>query len=252
MAPRRQAFAHDQIARLLGGEADISRLIDRADMVRLPESSGSSPTTAPLPVAIERFAIATAQLEPPLLGESVVLSADGTMELDAERIAMTLAVQRGDGQPGHLALDVDYRPRAAQLFAKGELDEPTGILLERLIGRREPLRATLSGEGKLSDWHGTLGAQSGDLARLAATIGIAPQGTGYVLDAAGTLAAQKLLPADYAALVGDQLRFSVGPITGAAGRIALDRLDFESARSAASPRKAASIRSTTRYRAPPI
>src|SRR5277367_915057 len=64
-------------SRLLGGEADISRLVvDTVDLARLPQDSGDdSPISTPLPIIIEQLAIAAARLEPPVLGERVVLAA---------------------------------------------------------------------------------------------------------------------------------------------------------------------------------
>ena len=91
-----------------------------------------------------------------------------------------------------------------------EASEPTGVVLDRVLGRtdRLPLALSLSGTGPLADWRGRLWTSVGGLAHADAdlTLAIAGQKTLGVL---GTAAVAPLLPPALASLVGERLAMSV-------------------------------------------
>src|SRR5207237_2374525 len=88
--------------------------------------------------------------------------------------------------------------------------EPTGVLLDRVLGRtdRPPLALSLSGTGPVADWHGRLGIEAGALARLDADLTLA-SAADTVLGLSGTAAVSRLLPPELAVPIGDQVGFSL-------------------------------------------
>jgi translocation and assembly module TamB len=220
-----------QVTRLFAGRADIRRLdIGTIAVERLPEGGGGGggkSFQSPLPIAIEKFVIARLDIAEAIGGEAMTLNSEGSMQLDERTIAATIDVHRIDDHPGRLAIDVDYEMQPATLSAKADIEEPTGTALERLIGQKAPLRVRLEGEGPLAQWRGSVTAEAGDRGRLAAELALTSDGSGYALEATGTLSAQQLLPTAYASLIGDTARFALRGNTGVAGRLALDRLRLD-------------------------
>jgi translocation and assembly module TamB len=217
-------------ARLVSGRIGLKSLeIGEVVVARLPASGGSSSkNSGGMPsVAIDHLAIARLRLAEAVLGESVAFDIDGKLELGVRDI-VALTLQRTDGVPGRLALDLELDAGQGHLVADGQLDEPTGVLLERLTGRRAPLSVHLSGQGPLAAWHGALKAESGAQTLLAANFAVTQQGTAYAIDTDGSLAGADFVPSPYADLVRNGLRFNGRAIAGEGSRILLDRLDVTS------------------------
>jgi autotransporter translocation and assembly factor TamB len=107
-----------------------------------------------------------------------------------------------------------------------EASEPTGVLLDRLLGRtdRPPLTLSVDGTGPLADWRGHIFASAGTLAQVNAdlTLAVASQ---TVLGLTGTAALAPLLPPDFAPLVGNRLALSLHGTFGE--RVVLDALSVE-------------------------
>src|SRR5260221_686165 len=120
-------------------------------------------------------------------------------------------------------------PKANFLWQKIWLDiaEPSGLVLNRLLGREDgpALVVSLTGDAPLADWHGTLAASAGDLARLNADLAIADSGS-YRFSARGVLAALPLLPPDLAPVLGDNVGFEVQLRDAGEGSVALERLSL--------------------------
>jgi len=107
-----------------------------------------------------------------------------------------------------------------------EAAEPTGILLDRLLGRtdRAPVALSVNGAGPLADWHGRASASAGALARFDADVTLAVTSeTGLGLS--GTAALAPLLPAEFTSLVGDRVALSLRARFG--DRIVVDPLSIE-------------------------
>src|SRR5579859_5814451 len=110
-------------AALLRGTARIEVLsAGRTDVLRMPEAAPNPPAQPspsasagvpelprlPVGVELERLAIGRIQLAPAVVGEAVGLSVDGKAELHAGRASAQLAIERVDGQAGHVELSLDY------------------------------------------------------------------------------------------------------------------------------------------------
>jgi translocation and assembly module TamB len=209
-------------------------------MLRAPESppqtapAPSGPPTLPhiprLPVDLElrQLNIALLSLAPAVLGQEVIVTAQGSASVASASARAELAVRRIDAEPGaaelHLALG------NGRLGLDAKVSEPSGLLLAALLGRddKPPLAAELRGEGPLADWRGTLVASAGDLARLDAELKLAVAETTRI-SAEGTVAAAPLLPPDIAPLAGDRAAFALAGASDSGGRTVLDRLELKAA-----------------------
>jgi translocation and assembly module TamB len=204
---------------LLAGRLHI-RLLELAeiDMARRPSSSRSSAPVSeylrvphlPLAVVLDRLAITHLALAPAVLGESVVATIKGNAEVEDGTARADLDLHRIDGTPGKLALKLALTGTKPVLSLRLDASEPTGVLLDRWLGRthRLPLALSLAGTGPLAGWHGQLTASAGRDARLDADIALAMTSE-TVFGLSGTAVVAPLLPADLASAVGDRATFSL-------------------------------------------
>ncbi|HEV7996043.1 MAG TPA: translocation/assembly module TamB domain-containing protein [Stellaceae bacterium] len=220
-------------ADLIAGALHIRGLeIAEIDMAR-PSTAASAPLSEylqvphiPLTLVLDRLVIARLALAPPVLGESVVATLAGNGEIRGGAARAALDLDRTDGVPGKLALLMSLTGTHPVLSLRLHADEPTGILLDRWLGRTDRPALTLSfdGRGPLADWHGRLTASAGALARLDANVAL-EVGSATVLGLSGKAAVAPLLPADLASPVGAQAGFSLRVRFGR--RIVVKRLSLD-------------------------
>ncbi|MBV9522243.1 MAG: hypothetical protein JO010_05590, partial [Alphaproteobacteria bacterium] len=162
------------LRRLLAGSFLALRQVEigHAELIRLPESNGASSGPAK-PLRIDLLSVERLDLDRPVLGEPAVFEIAGSgLAREAARFSGRLSLTRTDA-PGAASLAGRYDPEAGPIEVHASIDEPTGVLLARLAGRRLPLAARLDGTGSLADWRGSLGVESGDASRLAAVLTLA-------------------------------------------------------------------------------
>jgi translocation and assembly module TamB len=219
------------IRRLTAGDIRVLRAPESpAEASPAPSGPPSLPHIPRLPVELElrQLNIALLSLAPAVLGQEVIVTAQGSASLASGGARSELAIRRIDAEPGaaelHLALG------NGRLGLDAKVSEPSGLLLAALLGRgdKPPLAAELRGEGPLADWRGTLAASAGDLARLDADLSLAVAETTRI-SAEGTVAAAPLLPPDLAPLAGDRVAFALGGASESGGRTVLDRLEVKAA-----------------------
>ena len=156
---------------LLSRRVQIDALTaDTIDMRRAPvteqtqEPSTPGPLIPELPVDIDlrRLSVARLALAAPILGEPAALSVTAHARLGeiGDGLSASLSLQQLSGHAGTAQIDVAYQPDRDTLALKGNVQEPQGGVLGRLLGlpQGSDLRAALSGEGPLSDWSGRLDA----------------------------------------------------------------------------------------------
>ncbi len=179
----------------------------------------------PIGVVLDRLSIDRLALAPPILGESLVATVQGSAELADGKAHIALDLHRMDDVAGNIVLAMDLAGTTPVLKLQLEASEPTGVLLDRLLGRtdRPPLAISVNGTGPLADWHGRVTASAGTLARLDTDVRLAVTDH-TVLGLSGTAAMAPLLPAEFAPLVGDQLALSAHGTFGE--RIVLDALSI--------------------------
>src|SRR5271166_2488683 len=219
---------------LLAGQARIRSLrIAQMDMARVTTAPSTTPfidylraPRLPIGVVLDRLLIGKLALAPPVLGENVVATVEGSAELAGGKAQIALDLHRIDGSFGKILLAMELAGDTPVLSLRLDATEPTGVVLDRLLGRtdRLPLVFSVSGAGPLADWHGRLNASAGGLARLETDLMLAAAEE-TVLGLSGTAGFAPLLPAEVAPLVGDRVALSARAKFG--GRIVVDPLSVE-------------------------
>ena len=200
--------------------APSSRPEPLAERLRLPH--------LPVAIAVERLAVARLALARPVLGEAIAATLAGNAEAAGGTMRAALDLHRIDGIPGNIELRMASTGAPPVLSLRLSASEPTGVVLDRVLGRTDhlPLTLSLDGTGPVSDWHGRLAAAAGAQARLDADLALAATAeTTLGLSAKAALA--PLLPADLAAVLGDRVALSLHAVFG--DRTTLDRLSLETA-----------------------
>jgi translocation and assembly module TamB len=134
-------------------------------------------------------------------------------------------MHRTDGEAGSIVLAMELAGATPNLKLQLEASEPTGVLLDRLLGRtdRPPLALSVNGTGPLGDWHGRVVASAGTLAHFDADVMLAVT-TQTVLGLTGAAAMAPLLPAEFAPLLGDRIALELRATFG--DRIVVDPLSI--------------------------
>jgi translocation and assembly module TamB len=203
---------------LLTGRAHIRSLtIAELDMTR----SSTAPSTTPfidylkvphLPVAValDRLAIGKIALAPPVLGEKVAATAEGSAELADGKAHVALDLHRTDDSAGNILLAMEIAGDPPVLSLKLDAAEPTGLLLDRLLAGTDhlPLSFSVNGTGPLADWRGRVNASAGASAHLAADVTLSAADETN-LGISGTAEFAPLLPTEVAPLVGDKVALSM-------------------------------------------
>ena len=221
-------------AALLAGRLHIRSLsFAEIGMARLSTAPSSTPFIdylkvphLPFGVVLDRLSIGRLALAPPVLGESVVATVAGSAQVAGETAHAALDLHRIDGSAGNIVMALDLAGSTPVLSLRLDTSEPTGVLLDRLLGRtdRPPLALSLNGNGPLADWHGQLRASAGSLARLDADLTLAVT-TETILGLSGTAALAPLVPAEFAPLLGDRVALSLRATFG--DRIVVDPLSIK-------------------------
>jgi len=220
-------------AALLGGRVHIRSLsFAEIDMARSSTAPSTTPFTdylkvphLPVGVVLDRLSIGRLALAPPVLGEGLVATVEGSARLGGETAHVALDLHRTDTSAGNIVLAMELAGATPILKLQLEANEPTGVLLDSLLGRtdRPPLALSVNGTGPLADWHGWVAASAGTLAHFDADVMLAVTSQ-TVLGLSGTAAVAPLLPAELAPLIGDQLVFSLRTTFG--DRIVVDPLSI--------------------------
>ena len=219
---------------LLTGTAHIRSLtIAEVDMARSSTAPSTTPfidylkvPRLPIPVSLDRLSIGKLALAPPVLGESVAATVEGSAELADGKAHIALDLHRIDNSAGNILLAMEITGDTPVLSLRLEAIEPTGVVLDRLLARtdRLPLTFSLNGAGPLADWHGRLNASAGTSAHLAADLTLAATDE-TIVGISGTAGIASLLPSEVAPLIGDRVALSMHTKFG--DRIVVDPLSVE-------------------------
>ena len=221
--------------KLLSGRVSIGSLtIGEIDMARLPSSSGSSRPLAyylhvpqlPTEVALERLVIERLALGAPVAGDRVISTIEGRARIAGNSARISFDLRRVDGRAGSIALAITIIGTPPVLSLRLSASEPTGILIDRLLDRRDhlPFALSVDGIGPIADWHGLVTASAGAGARLDANVSLAAADeTGFGLSGTANLAS--LLPIGLAPIVGDRVRLAMH--ARLSQQIALGRLTID-------------------------
>jgi translocation and assembly module TamB len=203
------------------------------DMARSSTAPSTTPLTEyfkvphlPIGVVLDQLSIDRLALAPPVLGESLVATVEGSARLAGETAHLALELHRTDGAAGNILLAMELAGATPTLQLQLEASEPTGLLFDRVLGRsdRAPLALSLNGAGPLADWHGRFAAAAGTLAQVNADVTLAVASK-TIFGVTGNAALAPLLPPDFASLIGNQPALSLHGSSGE--RVVLDALSIE-------------------------
>jgi translocation and assembly module TamB len=208
-------------AALLAGRLHIRSLRFAAiDMARSSTAPSTTPFTEylkvprlPVGVVLDRLSIGRLALAPPVLGDSLVATVEGSARLAGETAQVALDIHRTDASAGNIVLAMELAGEPPVLKLRLAASEPTGVLLDGVLGRtdRAPLALSVDGTGPLADWHGRVVASDGALAHVEADVTLAVTSQ-TVLGLSGTATLAPLLPTEFAPLVGDRIALSLHAI----------------------------------------
>src|ERR1700730_8728058 len=205
-------------AALLAGRLHIRSLRFAAiDMARSSTAPSTTPFTdylkvprLPIGVVLDRLSIGRLALAPPVVGDSLVATLEGSARLADETAQVALDIHRTDDSAGNIVLAMELAGEPPVLKLQLAASEPTGVLLDGVLGRtdRAPLALSVNGAGPLANWHGRVAASAGTLAHVEADVTLAVTSQ-TVLGLSGTAGLAPLLPAEFAPLVGDRIALSL-------------------------------------------
>jgi len=132
-------------AALLAGRVHIRSLsFAEIDMARSSTAPSTTPFIdylkvphLPVSVALDRLSIGRLALAPPVLSENVVATMAGSAQVVGETAHVALDLHRIDGTAGNIALALDLAGNTPVLSLRLDAAEPTGVLLDRLLGRTD-------------------------------------------------------------------------------------------------------------------
>lgn len=231
----RQAQIKLSPADLLTGRIHVEALTAAAiEVARSPAAGTPAPSTTPLSewlrlphlplgLAVDRLAVERLSLAAGVLGEPLEATLAGAVTMQDDATHATLDLRRTDGEQGNIDLDVRLAGRTPALSVRLSADEPTGLLLGRLLNRgdRPPLALSFTGEGPLSQWRGRLTASGGSLVQLECDVVLAgSHETVVTID--GIMAAAPLLPPGFAAVIGAKVPLHLRAAFAESGLLTLD------------------------------
>jgi translocation and assembly module TamB len=190
-----------QVDEVAAGTIDAQRA-PLTEQTQEPSKPGPLIPELPVDIDLRKLSVARLALGAPILGEPAALSVTAQAKLGAvsDGLSVSLSLQQLSGHAGTAQLDLAYRPDEDTLRLRGNVQEPQGGVLGRLIGLPlgSDLRAALAGEGPLSDWNGRVDAtlDGKALLDLTATVqGREARTIAFALQAApGTLVPDRVRP----------------------------------------------------------
>lgn len=204
---------------LVHGRLHVAELsAESIDLPRAPNlppgeaqpSEGGMPSL-PVEIALDKLGVGRIDLGEALAGLAASLSLDAHAAAARHAGNLGLQINRLDA-PGSIALDARFDvPRDALALAL-HVDEPSGGLLSHLIDRegKPAVQASLTGDGPLSDWRGTLLARidNADWLALAASVEGRDTRTIGFDGMVNTQPFAKLMPEGLAPLIGPEITLS--------------------------------------------
>lgn len=201
---------------LLRGRLHVAELSAQSiDLPRAPSlppseaapSEGGTPSL-PVEIALDKLAVGRIDLGEALAGLAASLSLDAHAGAARDAGNLGLHINRLDA-PGAIALDARFDVPQDALALELHVDEPGGGLLSQLLDLdgKPPIRASLTGDGPLSQWRGTLQASIDNADWLGLTASVEGRETHTITfdGKIGTQPFAKMMPEGLAPLIGPDI-----------------------------------------------
>lgn len=225
-----------EVAELSAGLIAIERLPPGQEDagLTLPSPTSSVVRIPDLPVELHvgRIAAGTLRLGPAVLGEEVVATADGALDVANGAGDARIALERTDGKEGRLMLDAGFDNASRQLRIDLDLAEAGGGVLANMLGLpgRPALQFTIAGNAPVSDFAAAISLRTNGAERLGGTLGVAdlPENDGlrYALGLSGNVT--PLVEPDYRRFFGTESDLALEGKMLTDGRLTVERLALSS------------------------
>ena len=159
--------------RLLQKQVDVRELnAPVVDWLRLPQlnkTDSKGPILPDIDIRIGKLSLGRIIIEAPVVGRRHEAALTGQVDIKSGR-AMIEADAHGLRGGDRLTLKLDAEPDRDRFDIDARLTAPTPGVLTGLLGLKQPLAATLTGEGKWTNWRGRADATVGGKSLAALTI----------------------------------------------------------------------------------
>ncbi|WP_188720497.1 translocation/assembly module TamB domain-containing protein [Actibacterium pelagium] len=229
-------------SKLLSGRLEVKTLSAKSiDLPRLPKggdaaaddsSDGFALPELPVAVQIDKIEATRVSLGAPVLGQAVVLSLDGTMQLEGGEGSSSLAITRLD-RVGQIALEAAYGNETRNLALKLEVEEEEGGLLATLarLPGAPAINFRAEGEGPIDAYRAEISLSSDGEQRLGGFVGTSLlQDTG-ARQVSANLAGDMtpLFAPELRPFFGEDIGFDANVILNADGSVDVEAFDLRAA-----------------------
>ncbi|MDS9466910.1 translocation/assembly module TamB domain-containing protein [Paracoccus sp. MBLB3053] len=171
-------------AALLRGRVNIDELsAERVILPRLPSGGEAKPKAEatefalpqlPVSLSIAQLSIGRVELGEPIIGQEVVLTVSGSMNLADGEGDTNLVIDRVDGPRGEFALVSSFSNETRELNLDLNLDEDANGLFANIVkmNGRPAVKAEIVGSGPLSDFDADIRLETDGSPRVAGTVAI--------------------------------------------------------------------------------
>lgn len=218
-----------EVAELSAAEIEFTRLPKGDEEKTKAEAKEFNLPTLPVGVHIDDISADHVIIGEEVFGEAAEVSVHGAMALSGGSGEARLNIIRQDGKQGDFRLHAAFSNKTRVLTTDLTLDEAEDGILANMIGLhgRPSLRATIKGEGPLSDFGADITLATDGEPRVTGQVGISaqpaeddqPAGTGFRLRLSGDIAA--LVPEKHRAFFGTDSQLLVEGRHGDDGRLAV-------------------------------
>jgi translocation and assembly module TamB len=204
-------------ANWLSNQLDITELSGQtAVLYRLPKLKPGAPDQPILPsfdIHVGRFAIDRLVISAAVARQQRVGRVTGKIDVKGGRALVSIDADAAQGD--RLSVLLDAAPDRDKFDAHVKLDAPAGGVFGAVIGTARPVRLTIEGDGRWTDWRGQLDATVSD--QSVAQLSLTARAGRYALDG-------RLSPAS---LLRGKVQRLAGPVVRVRGDATLDRRQLD-------------------------
>ncbi len=207
---------------------------DRVELARLPKAGAKSSEGGGLPVSLEidRIDLPEIALGGALAGEVAQVSAEGSLEANADPLTVKtdLKLLRSDGKAGALDAKIDFAPAEDRLAVDIHGSEPAGGIIANFLKLpgAPPVEIAMSGTGPAADWKvsGTFSVDGEVVTKISGTRQSTDKGNR--IEAKGEGVFERFVPKTFRPLLAGQATFDFAGILTKQGGVIIGRANLES------------------------
>ena len=207
---------------------------DRVELARLPKAGAKSSEGGGLPVSldVDRIDLPEIALGGALAGEVAQVSAEGSLEANADPLTVKtdLKLLRSDGKAGALDAKIDFAPAEDRLAVDIHGSEPAGGIIANFLKLpgAPPVEIAMSGTGPAANWKvsGTFSVDGEVVTKISGTRQSTDKGNR--IEAKGDGVFERFVPKTFRPLLAGQATFDFAGILTKQGGVIIGRANLES------------------------